>query len=157
MHFDDRGHLFPYKVIEITLSDFEKTFVQSLENREHRYRLFENYLRFVNDLRKAFEAPFYHLIDGSFTTVKEFPADIDLVTFVRFEVLNKKGLLARHFLENTRTLYDIDGYFAPICRKSHYYYETSLNDETYWLNLFGLSREDENGLRYQKGIIKIQF
>lgn len=156
MRFDERGHLFPHTVIETSLSDFEKIFVQSLENREHRYGLFENYLRFVNELRKAFEAPFYQLIDGSFITRKEFPGDIDLVTFVRFEVLNRKNHLARYFLENAKTRYGIDGYFAGTCRRGHYY-ESAVKDEAYWLNLYGLSREDENGVRHPKGIIKIQF
>ncbi len=157
MQFDEKGHLHPYTVIETSLSDFEKVFVQSLENREHRYGLFENYLRFVNDLRKAFEAPFYQLINGSFTTRKEFPGDIDLVTFVRFKVLNRKNHLARYFLENSKTLYSIDGYFAATCRRDHYYYESAMNDEAYCLNLYGLSREDENSARHPKGVIKIQF
>jgi len=157
MRFDERGHLCPYTVIETSLSDFEKVFVQSLENREHRYGLFENYLRFVNDLRKALEAPFYQLIDGSFITQKEFPNDIDLVTFVRFEVLNNKSHLAQYFLENAKNRYRIDGYFAATCRRNHYYYESALKDEAYWLDLYGFSREEDNGVRHPKGIIKIQF
>lgn len=157
MRFDERGHLYPYTVIETSLSDFEKVFVQSLENREHRYSLFENYLRFVNELRKAFEAPFFQLINGSFTTRKEFPGDIDLVTFIRFDALNRKNHLARHFLENAKTLYGIDCYFAATCRRDHYYYESAVKDEAYWLNLYGASREDDNGVRHPKGIIKIQF
>jgi hypothetical protein len=157
MRFDEKGYLQPYAVIETTLADFEHFFVQSLENREHRYRLFENYLRFVNALREAFDVPFYQLINGSFTTLREFPADIDLVTFIKFEVLNNKYPLARHFLENAKILYGVDGYFAATCRRNHYYYDTSLNDEAYWVNLYGRSREDENGLSYPKGIIKIQF
>jgi hypothetical protein len=41
--------------------------------------------------------------------------------------------------------------------RDHYYYDSAVKDEAYWLDLYGLSREGENGVRHPKGIIKIQF
>lgn len=32
MHFDEKGYLQPYSVIETSLSEFEKIFVQPLKN-----------------------------------------------------------------------------------------------------------------------------
>lgn len=77
MRFDEKGYLLPYAVIETTLSEFEETFVQSLENREHRYRLFENYLRFVNALRKAkASSKFNFSMDTTFVKVNTLVREI---------------------------------------------------------------------------------
>jgi len=157
MNFDKRGHLTPYSVVEMSLAEFEYYFVRNMPSQEHRSQMFENYLRYVNDLRSAFQSSFHQWVDGSFVTQKEYPRDIDLVTFLKFEVLNRKNHHARFFLQNSKSLYGVDGYFAATCRNNHYYYENSQEDERYWLSLFGFSREDEMSRRQPKGFIKIQF
>ena len=73
VQFDEHGHLSPYKIIEITLSEFETLFVNGVGDINHRKELFEQYLKFVVDLKSAFESPFYQWIDGSFITTKEQP------------------------------------------------------------------------------------
>lgn len=131
MRFDEHGHLYPYIVSEINLAEFEQIFVEGLPDVSHRRHLFDNYLRYVNDLKRAFDCQFHQLLNGSFITTKEQPGDIDLVTFLPFEVLGSKNHFARTFLDTGKRHYKVDGYFAPICKKNHYYLETSKTDERY--------------------------
>ena len=157
MTFDEHGHLVPPAFHELSLPEFEHFLVASMPNPEPRRLLFENYLAYVNDEKKAFGCPFFHWIDGSFVTQKEFPDDVDVVTFLPFEMLGRKNNFAQYFLQNGKTLYRVDGYFVATCRPNHYHFDDFRENEQYWRNLYGLSREDSKGNRLPKGIIKIQF
>ena len=87
--FDERGHVFPYEVIEMTLEQFEQVFVEGLEDVAHRRRLFSRYLQFVNELKKVFPSQFFQWVGGSFATKKPFPGDIDVVTFIDYRNYEK--------------------------------------------------------------------
>ena len=45
--FDEKGHVYPYVVIETTLEEFEQVFVANMEERAHRKHLFSKYLRLI--------------------------------------------------------------------------------------------------------------
>jgi hypothetical protein len=90
LQFDEKGHLIPYDIIELTLAEFEVFFVEGLEDRAHRRGLFDNYLRYLEALKAVVEAPFYQWVDGSFVTLKSSPKDIDVLTFIEYEKLNVK-------------------------------------------------------------------
>ena len=47
IEFDKKGNITPYKIIELTLSDFEHIFVIDLENKKHRRNLFQNYFNVI--------------------------------------------------------------------------------------------------------------
>lgn len=80
--FDEKGHIHPYEIIEITLEEFETAFVQQMEEAAHRKAIFDGYLNFVSDLKTALRIPFFQWLNGSFTTQKPFPGDIDVVCFI---------------------------------------------------------------------------
>ena len=86
MEFDSLGNLFPYKVIEINLEEFERLFITNFPNSESRNRLFQNYLSYIRKIKNEIDSTFYQWIDGSFVTSKLNPNDIDLVTFLNFEI-----------------------------------------------------------------------
>jgi len=84
--FTEAGFLAPAKGIEASLEAIEAFFVKAFPHSETRSRLFENYMgylhRFQNDIFPWFEM----WVDGSFVTLKENPKDIDVVTFLDWEV-----------------------------------------------------------------------
>lgn len=155
--FDKNGYIYPHKVIETTIEDFERFFVLNLEDGDHRRFLFQNYLSYVNAFKTIVNGSFYQLINGSFITRKNKPGDIDIVTFMDYKIIEAEHYSLKFFMTNSKSLYLIDGYFAPICNAEHVYSQKAIEIEKYWLNLFGKSGEDETGNRYPKGIIKILF
>ncbi len=157
LQFDEKGHLMPYQIIELTLSEFEYHFVDGLEDKAHRRRLFENYLRYLEQLSSLLRIPFYQFANGSFTTLKEQPNDIDVVSFIEYEVM-KRALpgLVQLKTEAKKSL-NVDGHYSYLTKWNHRLFENSQENYQFWLNLFGSGREDEHGISHPKGIIKITF
>ena len=58
MGFDSLGNLFPYKVIEINLEEFERLFITNFPNSESRNRLFQNYLSYIRKIKVRLTALF---------------------------------------------------------------------------------------------------
>jgi hypothetical protein len=155
--FDEKGHVYPYEVLEMTIEDFEQVFVQGLENQDYRVQLFAKYQRFCLDLKKAIGIPYFQWIDGSFTTKKHFPGDIDVVTFIDYDHLVKNARIIHYFTENAQKLYNVDAHFAVTCTWKHRFFESSKRDEQAWKKIFGFSRADDFGTKHPKGLIKINF
>ncbi len=155
--FDEKGYVHPYEVIEMTLEEFEQTFVESMEDSGHRKQLFTNYLRLMQDFRAALGIPFFQWVNGSFTTKKLYPGDIDVVSFIEYDQFARKLAVLDRFYSIGKSSYDTDLHFAATCKWNHRYHERAVSDEAYWKDIFGYSKPDDNGLRYPKGIIKIKF
>ena len=159
MEFDPQGNLFPHKVIEIDLEEFEKLFITNFPNSESRNRLFQNYLSYIQKIKDEIDSTFYQWIDGSFVTSKLNPNDIDLVTFINFEFyennLSKLTDLQGHNLKKEQNL---DCYFVKEYPIEHKNYEIITKyDSVEWFHLFSKTRVNRNGKRYSKGIIQINF
>jgi hypothetical protein len=157
MKFDERGYLMPYEITELNLKDFKAFFVTDLNDSAHRSALFQNYLSFVEGLKKTFGATFYQWIAGSFVTQKTLPGDIDVVTFLPFDAMTKKAGAIDIIKSSAKENYRIDAHFAYFCKWNHRFYEQAKEDENEFRVLFGFSREDENRKRWPKGIIQIKF
>ena len=157
MRFDEHGHLFPHQIIDLNLPDFEAFFVEHLPDSAHRRALFERYLSFVGDLKSTFRAPFFQWVDGSFITTKELPGDIDVVTFLPYELMTSHIQAVHRFRETSKQQYRVDAKFSPLCKWNHRYYESAVEQEGYWKQLFGFSRPDDAAVRHPKGIVKLNF
>ena len=106
IQFDNQGYITPAEIIEIDFDFFEKTFVFN----ENRQLILQEYLIFLNELKTLNIGSFYQWINGSFTTLKSNPNDIDVVTFVHFEEYQKHNQYFRNKYLN-RHLGKIDCYF----------------------------------------------
>lgn len=150
LNFDQNGHLSPYQVIETDLETVRTTFVTN----SNRQGLFENYLSFLDDLQKLQIGSFYQWIDGSFTTQKTYPKDIDLITFINIDVYKIK----RSRLDNLVWQYSkIDGYFAELYPQNHRF--NALNDwkKNHWIEVYGSTKDDGIYPVLKKGIIQLNF
>lgn len=155
--FDEKGHVYPYEVIEMTLEEFEREFVENMEESGHRRTLLINYLRFIREFRAALGVPFFQWVNGSFTTKKLFPDDIDVVSFIEYDQFARKLAVLERFYSIGKSNYATDLHFAATCKWNHRYYQRAVSDEEYWKDIFGFSKPDENEVRFPKGIIKIKF
>lgn len=109
--FDEKGNLKPYKAIEADLKIFESTFATN----ELRKDLYDKYLNYLLDLKKVIgqETNFYQWLNGSYVSKREKPQDIDLVTFIDFQVYDKE-ITKNDFLKSPKSeiLYGLDCYFV---------------------------------------------
>ena len=144
--FDDLGNLIPYEIIAISLHDFEENFVFN----EHRKQLFETYLQIIIDLKAIGIEHFTHWINGSFTTLKTSPNDIDIVTLIDYSLYYtfEKELLAL----KKRYEYSLDFYFLIDYPKGHKNNIRTQFDKTEWRFLFSTDRRKKS-----KGFISINF
>lgn len=156
MQFDQYGHLTPYEIIETDLETFEKIFVSEVKNSQTRLALFEEYREFLAELQQIIGTNFYQWIDGSFTTQKRNPNDIDLVTFLDGQRLTEfavqlSPLQKRKFQGRGK----IDAYFVATYPKGHPLYDIFWMDYLDWLHQF----EKDTRLKGnpKKGIIQINF
>ena len=153
LDFDEYGNLKPYHIIEVDLATFETYFVTAFPNSTTRKRLFENYLRYLYRFQDEVFPIFEQWINGSFVTQKENPKDIDLVTFLDYEVYEKRGnkVLDKFW---TFSLEDegIDSYLVKEYQEHHIFYQKMLDDKTEWRKLYGSSRN-----KRKKGFLKIHF
>ena len=82
-----RGHLQPANIVEMTINEFEEVFVTSFEASRTRFIIFEEYKRYIQDLREVLKSPFMQWIDGSFINNRTLePNDIDFVTIIDYDI-----------------------------------------------------------------------
>lgn len=161
MNFDAKGNLEPYEVFPLEIEIFHSFFVKEFDKSTSRAKIFENYTKYISDLTSALKLEsFYQLINGSYTTNKQDPQDIDLVNFIKASDCNKaiesgKGEEIKKFLTQGKSKenYMVDGYLVPVYDENDPKYSTiTLSRVNYWTKWFGKDREGQ-----AKGIIKINF
>ena len=143
INFDSRGYITPNEIISVSLQEFEETFCYN--NR--RRLIFENYKEFIEKLKGLGLNHFYQYVDGSFVTTKNYPKDIDFVTFIDSDFFHQNITKMMEF----RNEY-LDCFFAPIYPQNHASRYRNDLEHFEWQCLFGWDREDK-----QKGLIQISY
>jgi hypothetical protein len=153
LQFDDTGFLKPTEIIISNLEEFRDTFAFN----DRRLKLFTTYLDFLSDLEKLELGAFFQWIDGSFTTKKPFPNDIDLVVFVDFNTYkSKKSRLV--YLKESYKSRGLDVYFETYYPEQHPFYPKFLYQTAYWFKVYSFTRPlGLQQLVRRKGIIQIDF
>ena len=95
-------------------------------------------------------------IDGSFTTKEPNPNDIDLVTFIPYDFVERLGIKLQPFkypgsIEN----YGIDGYIGKVYPISHEQNSLYLGDRAYWMDHFTKTKINRRGNKFPKGFLEI--
>lgn len=154
--FDKHELITPKEIIELSLADFERIFVKERTEKEHRQAIFEEYLRHNEQIKQEVGAIIFQFVNGSFTTLKDKPNDIDVVSFVDYRIYRKKEEQILE-LENLFEKFEkLDIHIIPKSYPGHpSFIEIQLMYE-YWKALFSRTRE-LNGTRLGKGLIKINF
>ena len=153
LQFDNTGFLIPAEPIESNLIDFESNFVFN----ERRTRLFNVYLDFLEELQRMKIGNYFQWIDGSFTTQKPFPNDIDIVSFVDFD-FHKMRLSRLYALKNQYKLRGIDAYYEPFYPKNHILESTNSWQRDYWKDVYNRTRPiGQQKKIFSKGFIQLNF
>jgi len=89
LNLNSKGLLIPGNNILSSVEELERVFVKSIQTNQ-RNQLFNNYKAYSKSLKDLCgDNSLFQWVDGSFVTRKPNPGDIDLVTFINFEVVNK--------------------------------------------------------------------
>jgi hypothetical protein len=147
LNFDENGHLTPYDIIETNLETLHSTFAFN----PHRERLFENYLAFIDDLKRLELGAFFQWIDGSFATNKSLPNDIDCITFVNDDVIKLKKSRLDALIERYRYR-QIDSKYFAFLPHDHRFYNTFKWTLDECFELYGTNRQS-----IEKGFIQLNF
>lgn len=143
INFDNNGNPQPPGIVNIPYADFELVFVDNFGNSKTRKVIFENYENYVSDFKSKIYQEFNHWVNGSYTTTKENPNDIDIVKMVEFnDQVNSKQSELRSFLTvgGSKQKYLVDGYFIPVYEKNDPRFKITEDWMNHWAQFFGHDR-----------------
>jgi hypothetical protein len=150
--FTQASLLTPATGIETSLEDMEQNFVRAFLTSETRHHLFENYQRYLYRFQDEIFPWFEQWVDGSYVTRKENPKDIDIVTFLDWEVYELRRKAVEKFWGFNFENQGIDAYIVAVYPEDHFEYSNFIHTRNRWLETFINNRGKE-----RKGFIKIQF
>lgn len=132
----------------ITIDDIKKICVSNFSKNHKRIELFDNFLKFLEILKEV-NSKFEIWVDGSFTTEKEEPEDIDILIIydkIHLETLTPYEINMINSLFNrslSKIRFNLD---VLLCEKN------DLDQRSYWRGWFGFSRNEQ-----LKGIAKFEY
>jgi hypothetical protein len=156
LEFNIAGLLIPPTLIVSNLEEFERYFaIDSPENT--RRILYGQYNNYKNNLKELCgRTELRQWIDGSFVTKKPTPFDIDLVTFVDFEVAESKEKELQEFIYPVSyNSYGLDCYIVVVYPESHKLHFAYKADCSYWINHFDKTKPNKRQKTVQKGFLEI--
>jgi hypothetical protein len=151
LQFDINGNITPAEFVELDLMEIESNLVTNFPRSVIREKIFSGYKSYCHNLLQFIHSEFEQWLDGSFTTTKLNPNDVDLVNWIDVDTVGALKDLLNPFhtrTGNPKTVYHVDGYLAFVCDKSDKRYPLYQSWYDYWKKWFG---HDRNGLA--KGII----
>lgn len=150
--FTESGLLTPATGIETSLEVIEQQFVTAFPDSASRKRLFENFQNYLTGFQNEIFPWFEMWVDGSFVTMKENPKDIDVVTFLDWEVYERRERKLERFLGYYLEAEGIDAYIVKVFPESHPEFGDYQDDMAYWNHIFVNNRGSA-----QKGFLKLKF
>jgi hypothetical protein len=111
LEFNSKRLLIPETIIKSTSEEFKNEFAVKLAEGK-RALLFEQYKLYCADLKEICgNSPITQWIDGSYVTQNRNPFDIDLVTFVDYNIVRAKEKdLKRFVFPKSMETYQLDAY-----------------------------------------------
>ncbi|HLG02636.1 MAG TPA: hypothetical protein VI731_03515 [Bacteroidia bacterium] len=156
LSFNSKGHLKPSGLIHSTIDEMKEILVDGFDS-ETRLVHFQNFLKYSHELKQLLGGmKLTQWIDGSFVTKKLNPKDIDLVTFVKHNLIKKTGQkLAPFKAGKSWETFGVDAYIIEIHPEGSKTQMFTDLDKAYWNNQFLMSVRNRKGERFQKGFLEI--
>ena len=148
MNYDTKGNLTPYEQIEIDTKEFKISFVDSFPDSKSRTIIFSGYCRYQKELIQTARADVTQWVNGSWTTTKPDPNDMDLVNLIPHDCLldnTLQSIYQKRLTSNNGSsqTYNVDAYIVVILPETDPRY-TVLTKEPleYWHKWWGHDRQD---------------
>lgn len=155
--FNHSGLLVPDNKINSTVQELENEFVFNIPTAK-RKEIFDAFIRYNEDFKKVCDLLELHQwINGSFVTKKNNPGDIDVVTFIAYDIIQKLGSKLDNFkYPNSEIIYGVDAYIVEVYPETHSETFRYISDKAYWMDRFTKTRRIR-GNRLSKGFLEIKF
>lgn len=153
LNFDKNGYLLPYQAIETDLETLENIFVFN----EHRKQLFVYYLRWLDSFRSRVTQEFTQFINGSFISQKEFPKDIDFVTFFDYQIYEQEERFLDKYWTFSLENEGLDSYLVKTYPKEHEKYYTVVDAQNEWINRYSKKVVASQNQVIEKGFLILNF
>lgn len=157
LRFNSNGYLTPDNVISTDFKTFVFEFVESVPD-ENRLKILRNFFEFCRTFLQDLELQeMVIFIDGSFTTKKQVPKDIDLVVFLHWEDQKKHAKILNNNYKHDDLLTNnlLDVYFVLIYPENHSNHSFTNSDRVYWVNQFTRTRPNRRGTIHKKGLLQL--
>lgn len=93
-----------------------------------------------------------------FVTKTPNPKDIDFVTFIESDIVDKHRIELKKFLSNNSMLaLGLDPYIIEVHKQNSPSYFKYESDKAYWTNKFDKTRRDRTGRKNPKGFLEIIY
>ncbi|KAB7732505.1 hypothetical protein F5984_00655 [Rudanella paleaurantiibacter] len=153
--FNNRGLLVPNYNLPSTVDEMEEMFVRDIDSHARR-DLFENYKTYLNILSEVVgHTPFVQWVDGSFTTRKPEPSDIDIVSFIPFDVVENVESALQPLKYPQSLSFGIDAYIVKVYPSDHRLAALYYGDRAYWMDKFDKTPRNRRGVIYPKGFLEL--
>jgi hypothetical protein len=158
LDFDTKGLLIPDKNIRCTIDELKTHFVDAIPS-DTRLENFEKYIHYSNELKQVLGlANIKQWINGSFVTNVKNPKDIDLITFIDFDIKEKfQNELKKFEAKGSNTVYGVDAYLLTVFPENHSKRFLFESDFAYWMHRFSKTRRDITGKKNPKGFLEIIY
>jgi hypothetical protein len=142
--FDEHGNSKPYGLVSLSISECKSIFVDDFPTSSTRASNWSGYIRFTKELKKIAIRSVTQWLDGSFTTNKLNPGDIDLVSIISHLDFQPK---IKEFDMNRsdgypKSIFNIDGYVIIDFPTTHPYYDRMIAQKEYWEKFFSTDRNN---------------
>lgn len=158
--FDRRGLLVPNTIIQCTLSELYSEFVENIESKT-RSDIYSNYVDYSDKLKELLGVrTLKQWINGSFVTKIAHPKDIDFVTFIESDLVERFESELKNFTSNDNLLsLGVDSYIIKVydenAGSSFFKYQS---DMAYWIDKFDKTRRNRRtGVKSPKGFLEIEY
>ena len=142
--FDEYGNSKPYGLVPLNIDECETIFVSDFPSSTTRVSNWSGYIKFTTQLKIVATHPVTQWLDGSFTTNKLNPGDIDIVNIIN--PLDFKPTLKEFDMNRSdgypKKVYNIDGYVIIDLPSTHPYYAKIVAQKEYWKKFFSTDRDD---------------
>ena len=157
IELNQKGLIVPDYNVSSTVLELATVFVKDRAT-SRRTTLFGGYLDYTNDLCACLgDIPFTQWIDGSFTTAEQHPHDIDIVTFLNFDVIDQLGAALNPFKYPESFRYGMDAYLVRVFPPEHRLFALYIGDRAYWLDRFTKTERNRRGIVYRKGFLELIY
>lgn len=153
LQFDNNGYLMPYRGIEADLSVIEQNFVFNA----HRTQLFKHYLRWLDSFQSKVTRQFVQYVNGSFISQKEYPKDIDFVSFFDYDVYEAQEPFLDKYWSFSLEEQGLDSYLVKNYPEKHENYALSLAIQEVWANRYAQKTLISQNKTIEKGFLILKF